>query len=131
MPWLSLIWKYRKWLAYGLAALAVVLLAWRVAAWRDGYLKRESAVAALHKEKEAREADLRKFAQDVEQSEQERAKLQRDLSSIQERFDNLPIPAPKTLIRTVEVPRETPVTSCPEPRVSVDFVRVFNDAGKP
>lgn len=131
MPWLSLIWKYRKWLAYGLAALAVALLAWRVAAWRDGYLKREAAVAALHKEKEAREADLRQYAQDVERSEQERAALQGDLDAIRARFDNLPIPAPKTLIRTVEVPRETQVTSCPEPRVSVDFVRVFNDAGKP
>lgn len=129
MPWLSLIWKYRKWLAYGLAVLAVVLLAWRVAAWRDGYLKRESAVAALHKEKEAREADLRKFAQDVEQSEQERAKLQRDLSSIQERFDNLP--PPKTIIKIREVPIAPGQTTCPVPRVSTDFVRVWNDSGKP
>lgn len=129
MPWLSLIWKYRKWIAYGLAVLAVVLLAWRVAAWRDGYLKRESAVAALHKEKEAREADLRKFAQDVEQSEKERAALQGDLDAIRAKFAN--VPPPKTVIVTKEVPIAPGQTTCPEPRISSDWRLHYNAVAAP
>lgn len=127
----SILFKYRKWIVYGVAVLAVLILAWRIAAWRDGYLKLGQAQEALRNEQQARANDRKTYTENILIAEKEAQALAHDLGEIRSKFANMATPLPKTLIRTVEVPREIPVTSCPEPRVSPEFVRVWNDAGKP
>lgn len=131
IPLLKLAWAYRKIAGAILAILAISVLAWRIHAWREGYLARNAAVKALAVEKQAHDADLLRVAQQQEQDAKERAKLAMNLDAIRAKFDNLPVPPPKTLIRTVEVPVHEGQTTCPSPRVSPDFVRVWNDSGTP
>lgn len=128
---LLLVWRYRRLAAIIGAVLIMLVLAWRIASWRTGYLKHAAAVAALHKEQEGRELDRKTYLENSIKAEKEAQALAADLGAIRTRFAEMATVLPKTLIRTVEVPRETPVTSCPEPRVSPEFLRMFNDAGKP
>lgn len=121
LPW--------KLIAYGLAVLAVILLAWRVHAWRDGYLARNAAVKALATEKAAHDADLLRVAQQQEQSERERLKLANDLDAIRAKFDNLP--PPKTVIVTKEVPIAPGQTTCTVPRISPDWRLHWNATAAP
>ncbi len=121
--------KYRKLIGYGLAVLAVSILAWRIHAWRDGYLKRAEAVAQLATEKAGREADRVEFAKRTEQSEKDRAKLAADLEAIRAKFANLP--PPTVLTRTVEVPIAPGQTTCPSPRIHSDFRLFWNTTATP
>lgn len=120
-----------KLVGYGLAVLLVAIFVWRVNVWHSGYLARKEAVAALATEKAAHEADMLKVAQEREQSEKDRAKLAMDLDAIRVRFADLQKQSPRVTIRTVEVPIAPGQTTCPVPRVSTDFVRVWNSAGTP
>lgn len=129
MPFLSLAWQYRKWIGYGLAVLAMSILAWRIHAWRDGYLKRAEAVAQLATEKASHDADLMEFARRTEQSEKDRAQLAMDLEAIRAKFANLP--PPRILTRTVEVPIAPGQTSCPVPRVDPSFRLHWNATATP
>lgn len=128
---LKLLWAYRKWIAYGVAVVAVSLVLWRVHAWREGYLARAKAVAQLATEKAAHDADLQAVANMLEQSEKARAQLAMDLDAIRVRFADLQKQSPRVTIRTVEVPIAPGQTTCPVPRVSAEFVSVFNAAGSP
>jgi len=128
---LLLVWRYRKLAGYVLAAAAIAVMLWRVAAWREGYQARAEAVSKLEIERKGRAADRQAWEAQAKQSEADRERLQADFAAIRAKFSAMPVPAPKTLIRTIEVPRETPVTSCPEPRVSPEFVSLWNAAGTP
>lgn len=131
MPILSLIWRYRKIAGAIFAILAMSVLAWRIAAWRSGYLKLDATIAALHKEQEGRQADRAAYTANIVQAEREAQALSADLAAIRARFAELGNVPPKTLIRTVEVPVNEGQTTCPDPRVSPGFVSVWNDSGKP
>lgn len=131
MAFLKIAWAYRKWVAYGLAVLAMSILIWRVHAWREGYLARNAAVKALATEKQAHDADLLRIAQQQEQDAADRAKLQQDLSSIRERFAALQKQSPIVTIRTVEKPIAPGQTTCPEPRVSPDWRLHWNAVAAP
>lgn len=131
IPALSLVWRYRKIAGIFILGLALALISWRIAAWRSGYLKLGEAKEALRDAQQAREDDRKTYLENSIKAEKEAQALAADLGAIRTRFAEMAIVLPKTLIRTVEVPRETPVTSCPEPRVSPEFLRMFNDAGKP
>lgn len=126
---LPTLWKFRKLIGYGLAVLAVLILAWRIAAWRDGYLKLGVAQKALVTEKASHEADLMEFARRTEQSEKDRAQLAMDLEAIRAKFANLP--PPRILTRTVEVPIAPGQTTCPVPRINSDFRLHWNATATP
>lgn len=126
-----LAWKYRRWIAYGIAGLAVAILAWRVAAWREGYQARNAAVAALEDERKAREDDRKVYDYNLKQSKASAEALSADLSAIRQRYANMQPPAPKTLIRTIEVPIAPQQTTCPDPRISAAFVGLWNEQAAP
>ena len=130
MNFLLLAWKYRRWIGYVVAAIAVSLLAWRIMAWRHGYQQLGEARTALAAEQKQHAADLDSIRQDMAASESRRKALAADMDAIRAKYAALPVPPPKTLIRTVEVPRG-PSETCPSPRVSPEFVSVFNAAGTP
>jgi hypothetical protein len=127
----KVVWRYRKIAGIVILGLALALISWRVAAWRSGYLKHGEAVKALSIERDGRLNDRKTYLANSIKAEKEAQALAADLGEIRTRFANMATVLPKTLIRTIEVPRETPVTSCPEPRVSPEFVSMWNDAGKP
>ena len=131
IPALSLVWRYRKIAGIVILGLALALISWRVAARRSGYLKLGEAKEALRDAQQAREDDRKTYLANSIKAEKEAQALAADLGEIRTRFANMVPVLPKTLVRVVEVPRETPVTSCPEPRVSPEFVSLWNDAGKP
>lgn len=128
---LLLVWRYRKVAAIIGAVLIILVMGWRIAAWRSGYLKHGEAVKALSIERDGRLNDRKTYLENSIKAEKEAQALAADLGEIRTRFANMATVLPKTLVRVVEVPRETPVTSCPEPRVSDSFVQLWNDAGKP
>jgi len=123
LPW--------KLIGYGVAVLAISILAWRIATWRTGYLKHAAAVTALHKEQAGRKLDRKTYLENSIKAEKEAQALAADLAGIRERFAKLQQQSPIVTIKRVEVPIAPGQTSCPEPRVSPDFLRMWNDAGKP
>jgi hypothetical protein len=129
-PALTFAWRYRRWVAYGLAVVAVAALLWRVNVWHDKAGKLDAAVKALATEEAAHKATVAAQVAENARSQAEREALAADLAGIRAKFAGIVIPTPKTLVRIVEVPRGTSET-CPSPRVSPDFVRVWNDAGTP
>lgn len=131
IPVLSLVWRYRKVATIIGAVLIMSILAWRFNVILGKARDHDRAVAALHKEQEGRELDRKTYLANSIKAEKEAQALAADLGEIRARFANMATVLPKTLVRVVEVPRETPVTSCPEPRVSDSFVQLWNDAGKP
>lgn len=126
-----MVWANRKLVGYGLAVLAFAIFAMRVHAWRTGYLERDQAVLSLKKEQQARQADAKTYTANIAIAEKEAQALASDLAAIRAKFANLPPVVPKTLIRTVEVPRDPAKETCPDPRLSPEFIRLWNDAGNP
>jgi len=125
------IWRYRKIAGVVILGLALALISWRIASWRTGYLKHAAAVTALHKEQAGRELDRKTYLENSIKAEKEAQALAADLADIRERFAKLQQQSPIVTIKRVEVPIAPGQTSCPEPRVSPDFLRMWNDAGKP
>lgn len=131
IPALSLVWRYRKIAGIVILGLALALISWRVAAWRSGYLKLGEAKEALRDAQQAREDDRKTYLANSIKAEKEAQALAADLGEIRTRFANMATVLPKTLIVTREVPVSEGQTTCPSPRVSPDFLRMWNDAGKP
>jgi hypothetical protein len=128
---LLLVWRYRKLAGYVLAAAAIGLLAWRVLAWRAGYLERAAAVSELETEREGRATDRQGFAASLAASQAAREALQADFARIRGKFAALTVPPPKDLTTTEESPIAAGQTTCPVPRVSSQFVSVWNAQAAP
>ena len=131
MPFLTLLWRYRKLAAYVLAAAAIALFALRIAAWHRDAQKLPAAVAKLETERKGRAADRVAIAASVKAAEASAAALAADLGAIRNRFASLPVVAPKTLtvVREVRIPDGQ--TTCPDSRISPDFRLRFNATGTP
>lgn len=122
---------HRKLVGYALTVLAVSLLAWRIAAWRTAYTELPTVRKALTVAEDARKADRELYAKHIADSQAQREALSADLEAIRARFEAMPVPAPKTLIRTVEVPIAPQQTTCPSVRISPDFRLRWNTAASP
>ena len=131
IPALSLVWRYRKVAAIIGAVLIILVLGWRIAAWRSGYLKHGEAVKALSIERDGRLNDRKTYLANSIKAEKEAQALAADLGEIRTRFANMVPVLPKQTTRPVEVPIAPGQTTCPSPRVSPEFVSLWNDAGKP
>lgn len=131
IPALSLVWRYRKIAGIVILGLALALISWRVAAWRSGYLKLGEAKEALRDAQQAREDDRKTYLANSIKAEKEAQALAADLGEIRTRFANMATVLPKTLTVIREVPVSEGQTTCPSPRVSPEFVSLWNDAGKP
>ena len=109
--------------AYAGVALLVAGFVW----WGSRVLhkanERDAAVAELASERAGRAADAAMMAKRLADSEVRRQQLSDAMQAIADRFNAITVPAPKTLIETVEVPG-----ACPRVGLSADFVRVWNDA---
>ena len=127
----KVVWRYRKIAGIFILCLALALISWRVAAWRSGYLKLGEAKEALRDAQQAREDDRKTYLANSIKAEKEAQALAADLAGIRERFAKLQQQSPIVTIKRVEVPIAPGQTSCPEPRVSPEFVSMYNDAGKP
>ena len=116
-----------KLIGYGIAALAVVLLFWRVNSWRVQAGEKKAAVAALAVEIKAHKSDLAAAKTELAVSEAARVKLVSDGAAVKAAFaEQLASIKPKTLIVTKVVPGET----CPRSTLSSDFFLRFNAAGQ-
>lgn len=132
IPFLGIL-KGLPWRLIGYVSIGifVLILGWRIASWRHGYLQLGEAKAALRDERQDRADDAKTYTANIVKAEKEAQALAHDLGEIRTRFANMVPIVPKTLIRTVEVPIAPGQTTCPSPRISPDFVRVFNAAGTP
>lgn len=111
---------------YAAAALAIIGLAWYEIRVHKKAGERDAAVKALTDERKAHSAEISKIKTQLDESYVERRKLSKGLTEITARF-NKPLPAPKTLIKTVQVPGE----ACPRVGVSDSYVWLWNDASSP
>ncbi len=111
---------------YAAAALAALaLIAYEVRVHKKA-ARVDVAEAALEREQKAHKAAVAKARQDMADSEAARLKLATGLQAIADRFNSIQIPAPKTLVKTVEVPG-----ACSRSGVSDQFVSVWNNASGP
>ena len=120
-----------KLVGIGVAVLAISILAWRIAAWRTGYLKLGEAQHALEQETKGRLKDREDYLANMAQAEKDAQALAHDLGEIRTRFSQLAPVVPKTLIRTVEVPRDPAKETCPDTRLSPEFRLRWNAAATP
>ncbi len=120
-PWLAmpelkrLPWKL---IGYGVAALAIVLLVWRIAAWREGYQEREQAIT----ERDAAKAELAALQKSVDDANKaikdKDAAYQKTLGERDAYASQVakllirPQVDPQSLI--AQVPTHAPVTACPD-----------------
>lgn len=123
----SILFKYRKWIAYGIAALLLItlVLGWRhnliTAAHRDGVIEGSAKVQAQwDKAVEAANRETARRDSEYQALQGERDKVALEVQALL----NRPLPAPRLLIR--EVPTDAPVSSCP--RLGPDFLRLYNAA---
>lgn len=123
LPW--------RWIGAGVAALAVALLVWRIAAWREGYQKLGAAQKALSSEVKARASDRAAYETSLAASQAERERFAADLASVRAKFAALPIPAPKTITVVREVPIAAGQTTCPDSRIAPAFRLHWNAAASP
>jgi len=130
MPWLWLL-KHWRIAAYVFAAAAIALLAWRVMAWRAGYLERDEAVSKLENERKGRAEDRQNFAASLAESQAKREALQADFAKIRGKFAGMAVPPPKTLVTTEDTPLAAGKTTCSMPHVSSQFVSVWNAQAAP
>ena len=131
IPALSLVWRYRKVAAIIGAVLIILVLGWRIAAWRSGYLKHGEAVKALSIERDGRLNDRKTYLANSIKAEKEAQALAADLGEIRARFANMATVLPKTLIVTREVPIAPEQKTCPDTRLSPDFRLRWNAAASP
>ena len=123
-----------KLIGYGVAVLAIVLLAWRVNSWRVQAGEKKAAVAALAVEVEAHAAEVKAHKDDLAAaktelaaSEKQRVQLVLDGAMIAKTFAaQLASIKPQTLVVTKEVPGE----ACSRSTLSSDFFLRFNAAGQ-
>jgi hypothetical protein len=129
---LPLVWKYRKWIGYGLVICSVLALFF---AYRHALIKKGR--------EEGRAEVLAKWDEAISVSNREIAKKDTAYAALQGERDkasaevqallNRPPPDPRTLI--VRIPTDAPVTSCPDR--SPEWVRAYNalaaaaDSGAP
>jgi hypothetical protein len=120
-------------IGYGLAAVAIALLVWRIAAWREGYHKLDAAEAALEAERADFAGKVAKYLEDQKSAEIARQKLATDLAAITLKYEALKGRPPETLVRRITVPVEVQgvQVNCPAVRVSGEFVRVWNESASP
>lgn len=116
-----------KAIAAAVVLIALGALAWRINAWRNGYLERDQAVAERDAERKARRDDMKEVITRLEKSDKDRQQFIERFDAIDKRFDGLKIPPPAELAKSTEVPGEP----CPRVGVSDSFVSVFNDASAP
>jgi hypothetical protein len=111
IPFLPLLLRYRRWIAYGLAALAV---AWALWAAIDGYGdRRASAEKAAVMARWAAATEASNAENRARDAEYERTKGERDAAMTQvAAILNRPPVDPKTLI--VRVPTDAPGITCPD-----------------
>jgi hypothetical protein len=111
MPFLSLAWKYRKWIGYGLAVLAIFAL---FLSYRHSLIKMGREQGRLEVRAEWDEA-VSVANREIAKKDAAYAELQgeRDKANakVQELL-NRPPPDPRTLI--VRIPTDAPVTACPD-----------------
>ena len=124
--------KYRKWIGYGIAVLLVLSLFF---AYRHSLIKmgRDEGREEIRKEWAASIAvangEIARKDAAYQALQSERDKVALEVQALR----NRPLPAPKTLV--VEVPTSAPVST--RPRISADFLRVYNslagaaDSGAP
>lgn len=127
----KVVWRYRKIAGIVILGLALALISWRIASWRSGYLKLGEVKEALRDAQQAREDDRKTYLENSIKAEKEAQALAHDLGEIRTRFANMATVLPKQTTRPVEVPIAPGQTTCPSPRVSPEFVSLWNDAGKP
>lgn len=125
------VWRYRRLAAIIGSVLIMSILAWRVSVLIDKAADRDRAVTALHKEQEGRELDRKTYLENSIKAEKEAQALAADFDAIRTRFAEMATVLPKETIRVVEVPIAAGQTTCPSPRVSPEFVSLWNDSGKP
>lgn len=128
---LLLVWRYRKVAAIIGAVLIILVLGWRIAAWRSGYLKHGEAVKALSIERDGRLNDRKTYLANSIKAEKEAQALAADLGEIRTRFANMATVLPKTLVVTREVPIAPEQKTCPDTRLSPDFRLRWNAAASP
>ena len=118
IPFLPLLWKYRKLAGYALAAMALAALLWRVSVWRSGWQELKAAQVAL----EAAKSELDAYREGAEQAKRDveakdaayqRISAERDIyaDQVSGLLQRPPID-PKTLI--VRVPTNAPDVTCPD-----------------
>lgn len=111
------------WKIKAIAAVATVALfafaAYKVSSWRNDAIEYKARAAVL-------ERSIDNLRRDIVESEAARRKLSAGLTKLAERFNDIKIPPPKTLVQTVEVPG-----ACPRVGASPEFVSVWNDAASP
>jgi hypothetical protein len=128
---LTMLWKYRRIGIYIVAALALVAALATVNGWRTAAGQKAAAVEQFHTEQRAHSETIARHEKQLQDSQAARQKLAAELESVRQRFEARPPVIPKTLVKIVEVPIAPDQTACPDPRLSSDFMRLWNDTAAP
>jgi hypothetical protein len=84
------------------------------------------AEARAEAAEQGRKDDMAEVVRRLDADAKQRGELLARMGGIEQRFADINIPDPKVLVQTREVPGACPVTG-----VSVDFVRLYNQASEP
>lgn len=111
-------------IGYGVAAIAIAILLWRIHAWREGYLERDAAVAAKAALEAAYAEREEQMAKDRAADDKRREALALTLETARATIEKLRANPIKSVVY-----REKPATNgkCDDPRIGPDYVSVWND----